>query len=542
MRADRVQAAVQAVVAHGLLPADARTDDADPRPWPVIVLMAFGAWLAALPMLGLLALLLGGLLDHGPVLHLVGGALLALGAVVLRAQGVALFIEQMAVPVLLSGLLGLAAAFLRDLPERGGHAATLALVLGCGALLPRAWLRLPLGAAAAGLAALMLTGSVGQILGGGPAAARLHWAWPLVLILSLAALHTVSAGRAGPPRRAAAVDALASGALLGALAGLAAASGMSFLVGGATGAGAVADIGRELARLPRGVDLGPAKVLSVLTAVAALVLLARAWPSMRRPHWALAALVPLALSAFVPALGPALLAAAGCAVMHRFRLAAASVAVALWGVGGFYYAAALPLTQKALLLCAAGAWLAACAGWIRPPADARTGPRIGPPTGRRWWGACTCGVAALLIVNAGIWRNETLIRQGRPVLVEIVPVDPRSLLQGDYMRLAFRLPADLPATLPLDAHRPRILLAVDERGVARPLRLARPGEAPGAGQLLMELTPRDGRWTLVTDAWHFREGDGARWARARYGEFRVQADGRALLVGLRDEGLGAMGW
>ena len=48
------------------------------------------------------------------------------------------------------------------------------------------------------------------------------------------------------------------------------------------------------------------------------------------------------------------------------------------------------------------------------------------------------------------------------------------------------------------------------------------------------LTPRDGQWTLVTDAWYFREGDAARWEAAKFGEFRVEPDGKALLVGLAD--------
>jgi len=37
----------------------------------------------------------------------------------------------------------------------------------------------------------------------------------------------------------------------------------------------------------------------------------------------------------------------------------------------------------------------------------------------------------------------------------------------------------------------------------------------------------------VTDAWYFKEGEAERWAAARYGEFRVDANGKALLVGLR---------
>ena len=52
--------------------------------------------------------------------------------------------------------------------------------------------------------------------------------------------------------------------------------------------------------------------------------------------------------------------------------------------------------------------------------------------------------------------------------------------------------------------------------------------------MLIELTPKDGRWVVVTDAWYFREGDATRWEAAKFGEFRVEPDGKALLVGLAD--------
>jgi len=54
---------------------------------------------------------------------------------------------------------------------------------------------------------------------------------------------------------------------------------------------------------------------------------------------------------------------------------------------------------------------------------------------------------------------------------------------------------------------------------------------------MIELSPGARRWVVVSDAWFFKEGDGARWSKARYGEFRVMPDGRALLVGMADEKL-----
>ena len=53
-------------------------------------------------------------------------------------------------------------------------------------------------------------------------------------------------------------------------------------------------------------------------------------------------------------------------------------------------------------------------------------------------------------------------------------------------------------------------------------------------ELRVRLGWKDGRWILVTDAWFFKEGEAPRFEPARFGEFRVDADGQALLVGLRD--------
>ena len=60
------------------------------------------------------------------------------------------------------------------------------------------------------------------------------------------------------------------------------------------------------------------------------------------------------------------------------------------------------------------------------------------------------------------------------------------------------------------------------------------GQPLAPGEFRIELSPRSRGWVLVTDATPLCEGEGARWEAARYGEFRVRDDGRALLVGLRD--------
>jgi uncharacterized membrane-anchored protein len=62
-------------------------------------------------------------------------------------------------------------------------------------------------------------------------------------------------------------------------------------------------------------------------------------------------------------------------------------------------------------------------------------------TGAGWRGAVALltAVAALTAVNFSIAAKERLLAHGRIVVLELAPVDPRSLMQGDYMQLNYRV-------------------------------------------------------------------------------------------------------
>jgi len=279
--------------------------------------------------------------------------------------------------------------------------------------------------------------------------------------------------------------------------------------------------------------------MSVALATAGFVWLGTAWPSARRLAWGVAALVCVGLAGVMSTLGGLLFVLAVCAGTGRWRLAGAAALGAAWVVGAFYYALDVPLVYKALLFLAAGAVLGAIAWWMRPRrvhvAVLPQGARLALPSALMPVTVALC----LVVVNIGIWQKEAVIAHGRTVLVELAPVDPRSLAQGDYMALNFRLPPVAAQPRPNDMP-PHVVMQVDERGVAIPLRIELAGEeAPvlAPGELRIALSAKDGRWMLVTDAWFFKEGDAQRFSAARYGEFRITPDGDALLVGLRDTSL-----
>ena len=143
-------------------------------------------------------------------------------------------------------------------------------------------------------------------------------------------------------------------------------------------------------------------------------------------------------------------------------------------------------------------------------------------------------------VNFAIVTKEGIRRDGAVVYLPLAPVDPRSLLQGDYMALRFALTTEieraaLPDSLPRGGETGFVDVAIDAQRITR----IAPADAPPALRLRYRM--RNGRIWLGTNAFLFEEGSAERFSSARYGEFRVdRASGEPVLVGLRDAALKAL--
>jgi uncharacterized membrane-anchored protein len=136
-------------------------------------------------------------------------------------------------------------------------------------------------------------------------------------------------------------------------------------------------------------------------------------------------------------------------------------------------------------------------------------------------------VLVLAAVNWSIVAKERIKTSGERIYLELAPVDPRSLMQGDYMALRFAIAAGISAEAAGSAP-----LLVDARGVATL------NPDPNANGLHIRYRIRNGQVWLGTNAYFFEEGTAERYSRARHGEFRLDRDtGEAVLVGLRDEKL-----
>lgn len=134
------------------------------------------------------------------------------------------------------------------------------------------------------------------------------------------------------------------------------------------------------------------------------------------------------------------------------------------------------------------------------------------------------------VLNGIVWQRERLISEGRSVLLELAPVDPRSLMQGDYMRLGY----DLGDVEPTSEASGRVVMALDARGVARFKRYDN-GTPLAPDEIAMQYQGSGRGLQVAPDAWFFQEGQADRFAAARYARVLVTSDGRVSLVALLDK-------
>jgi uncharacterized membrane-anchored protein len=145
------------------------------------------------------------------------------------------------------------------------------------------------------------------------------------------------------------------------------------------------------------------------------------------------------------------------------------------------------------------------------------------------------GVLILIVANVGIYQKQQLVDSGRVVLLELAPVDPRSLMQGDYMALRFRVADEAFRSVDRNTLQDgRLVLTVDERNVGTFSRFDS-GEPLGPGEIVIRYRVRDNTPKFATNAFFFEEGTADAYARARFGEFRVSPQGDTILTRMRSE-------
>lgn len=139
-----------------------------------------------------------------------------------------------------------------------------------------------------------------------------------------------------------------------------------------------------------------------------------------------------------------------------------------------------------------------------------------------------------------VWQKEQLLQTGEQAFIKLAPVDPRSLMQGDYMILNYAISTEI-NTLAKKQREGLLVYTLNDAHEMILLRVASDNEILQQGEKYIQFRYRKWRIQLGANSFFFQEGKAATFDKATFGEVRVAKDGNAILVGLRDENYQLLG-
>jgi uncharacterized membrane-anchored protein len=141
------------------------------------------------------------------------------------------------------------------------------------------------------------------------------------------------------------------------------------------------------------------------------------------------------------------------------------------------------------------------------------------------------GIAGLF--GSQIKALEAIKEEGKTVLLDLRPVDPRALMMGDFMALRYaeEAPRDLPYDLPNTG---QFVLTLDENNVGSFSHVSDGQDLSDAEVRINYIRQRRGV-TFGAPRYYFQNGTAETYEQADYGIFKIVPSGRAILVGLADE-------
>ena len=225
-------------------------------------------------------------------------------------------------------------------------------------------------------------------------------------------------------------------------------------------------------------------------------------------------------------------------------------------LGIYYYSLIIPLLYKALLLLLFALIFSCVAIYLLRKYKPQTQSAVGFANVSKVKPLVALAVVLLILIplNYKVQQFEDVLATGKPVVLKIAPVDPRSLMQGDYMALSYAILNDIRANLnesedgvilAKEKKHPNKVYALihqDEQGVATLCRVedSLPNDFKDCVANVY-LPVNNFKWLpeLPSQEYFFDEGKGQHYAQAEYAEYRFK-DGILLLARLLDKDLKAL--
>lgn len=162
------------------------------------------------------------------------------------------------------------------------------------------------------------------------------------------------------------------------------------------------------------------------------------------------------------------------------------------------------------------------------------------PNAKKWIVISTI-LLVLVAINFNIVKKQNLIKNGEMLLFELAPADPRSLMQGDYMRLRFaianKINTKLKSSYPQNSIPSQFGSVIVEKGVDNVVNFIALYEQQNLSpnQYKVPFKYRNYQVVFTTNAFYFQEGQATHYQKAKYGEFRVSKTAEMILVAMRDK-------
>lgn len=140
----------------------------------------------------------------------------------------------------------------------------------------------------------------------------------------------------------------------------------------------------------------------------------------------------------------------------------------------------------------------------------------------------------LIVFNWMIAQKEDTISNGELVLLELYPLDPRSLMQGDYMTLRYAMTQSWihQTTIP---NRGYCIVKKMPNNIGVYDRLQAHQDSLATDEIAIKYYKNASIVKIGAESFLFEEGQATTYEKAKYGGLRVANDGSAVLVGLYNE-------
>jgi uncharacterized membrane-anchored protein len=137
------------------------------------------------------------------------------------------------------------------------------------------------------------------------------------------------------------------------------------------------------------------------------------------------------------------------------------------------------------------------------------------------------------VFNWMIIQKENTIKNGTLVLLDLYPLDPRSLMQGDYMNLRYEMTRNWNRGDDF-VSRGYCIVKKGAKNIAAYDRLQGSNAGLAEDEVAIKYYASSGYVKIGAESFLFEEGQASTYEKAKYGGLRVEESGSAVLVGLYD--------